>query len=53
VGNMDGWLEIEESRGTWKRWRFSLNDNGRLTCWYESLNFTFQVALDLPSELKA
>jgi hypothetical protein len=31
----DGWLEIETARGTWRRLRFNLDSNGKITCWHD------------------
>jgi len=31
----DGWLEIEAARGKWRRLRFNLDSNGKITCWHD------------------
>jgi hypothetical protein len=31
----DGWLEIEVARGKWRRIRFNLDSNGKITCWHD------------------
>ena len=31
----DGWLEIEVARGRWRRVRFNLDSNGKITCWHD------------------